>query len=145
MGRGLILCVLPSRHAIYAPFVMNLLLTLFFSRPISAAGEITINAGGRLVGEGIGAGEEEDFVVVHGPDLRLLGDGVEAGAEFAQVIEEICEILCGGFAADDGHAMYGGEEAAGEEFVFVGAAGMGEDEVQRHEVHKAGPRLRRPA
>ena len=45
----------------------------------------------------------------------------------------------------DGHAMYGGEEAAGEEFVFVGAAGMGEDEGQRHEVHKAGPRLRRPA
>ena len=44
----------------------------------------------------------------------------------------IGEILCGGFAADDGHAMYGGEEAAGEEFVFVGAAGMGEDEVQRH-------------
>ena len=211
-------------------------------------GEITINAGGGLVGEGIGAGEEEDFVVVHGPDLRLLGDGVEAGAEFAQVLEEIgadvaedfpeglaglkvfgfgeatqhgdvdggvelghgvavhteplggdvgaagieplsglqpvaelagvfinaemlqheaqraqgrmiggtlmmvevvalrgvltadiddgdCgigEILWGGFAADDGHAMYGGEEAAGEEFVFVGAAGMGEDEVQRH-------------
>lgn len=212
-------------------------------------GEITINAGGGFVGEGIGAGDEEDFVVVDGPDLRLLGDVVEAGAEFAQVLEEIgadvaedfpqgltglkalgfgkatqhgdvdggvelvhgvavhtkplggdvgaagvepfsrlqpvaeltgvfihtemlqheaqrahgrvigrelmvvevvalrgvlaadiddsyrgiSEILRGGLAADDGHAMHGGEEAAGEEFVFMRAAGMGEDEGQRHE------------
>jgi hypothetical protein len=44
----------------------------------------------------------------------------------------IGEILWGGFAADDGYAMCRCEEAAGEEFVFVGAAGMGEDEVQRH-------------
>jgi hypothetical protein len=42
------------------------------------------------------------------------------------------KILWSGFTADDGHAVHGGEEAAGEEFVFMGAAGMGEDEGKRH-------------
>ena len=71
-------------------------------------GEITINAGGGFVGHGIGAGEEEDFVVVHGPDLRLLGDVVEARAEFAQVFEEI-----GADVAEDFPEGLAGLEALG--------------------------------
>lgn len=211
-------------------------------------GEVTIDACGRFVGEGIGAGEVEDFVVVDGPDLRVLGDVVEAGAEVAEVLEEIGtdvaedfpqgltglealgfgesaqdgdvdgrielvhgatvhaepfggdvgaagvepfgglepitelagvfvnaemlqheaqgadgrmigrelmvievvslrgvlaadiddgnggigEVFGSGLAADDGHAMHGGEEAAGEEFVLMSAAGVGEDEGDGH-------------
>lgn len=92
-------------------------------------GEITINAEmlqheaqrahGRMIG---GKLMMVEVVALRGVLTADIDDG-DGG---------IGEILWGGFAADDGHAMYGGEEAAGEEFVFVGAAGMGEDEGQRH-------------
>jgi hypothetical protein len=42
----------------------------------------------------------------------------------------ICQVLGGGLAPDDGHGMDGGEQGAGEEFVFMSAAGMSEDESQ---------------
>jgi hypothetical protein len=40
----------------------------------------------------------------------------------------IRKIFRGGLASNDGHAVNGGKEAAGEKFVLMGAAGMGEDE-----------------
>jgi hypothetical protein len=36
------------------------------------------------------------------------------------------------FASHDGHAVHGCEEAAGEEFVFMSASGMSEDEGEGH-------------
>jgi hypothetical protein len=42
----------------------------------------------------------------------------------------ICQILGGGLAPDDGHGMDSCEQGAGEEFVFMSAAGMSEDESQ---------------
>jgi hypothetical protein len=44
----------------------------------------------------------------------------------------ISKILRGRLATDDGHAVDGGEQAAGEEFVLMSAAGMSEDECERH-------------
>jgi hypothetical protein len=36
------------------------------------------------------------------------------------------------FASDNGHAVHGCEEATGEEFVFMSASGMSEDEGEGH-------------
>jgi hypothetical protein len=40
----------------------------------------------------------------------------------------IRKIFRGGLASNDGHAVNGSEQTAGEKFVLMGAAGMGEDE-----------------
>jgi hypothetical protein len=57
---------------------------------------------------------------------------VPLGHMFATDIDDgdggIGEIGLGRFAAHDGHAVNGGKEAAGEEFVLMRAAGMSEDE-----------------
>lgn len=206
--------------------------------------QIAAQAGGGVVDDGIGAREEEDFVLIHGPELGVLGDVVEAAAQLAQILQKILadvtedfpqrlagfqalhfgkaaqdgdvdgrgelahdaalhaeplggdigaagveplgrlqpvaelarilihaevlqheaqradgrmlgrklvvvkvvplwrvlaadiddgnggigEVLWRGLAPDDGHAVHGGQQAAGEEFVLMGAAGMGEDE-----------------
>jgi len=45
----------------------------------------------------------------------------------------IGEISGGGLAPHDGDVVYGGEEGAGEEFVLMRAAGMGEDEGEHGE------------
>jgi hypothetical protein len=45
----------------------------------------------------------------------------------------ISEVGLRSFAPDDGDAVDGHQETAGEEFVFVGAAWMSEDEGEGHE------------
>jgi hypothetical protein len=72
-----------------------------------------------------------------GADGRVIGwelmviEIVPLGRVLAADIDDcdggVGEIFLGGFAAYDGHAVHSGEEAAGEEFVFMRAARMGKN------------------
>ncbi len=75
--------------------------------------DVAIDAHGRLLGQRIGAGEEEDFrgdvAEVERPDLGMAGDKIEAGAEGADVVQKIL--------ADHAHdrpQRIGGLKARGE-------------------------------
>jgi hypothetical protein len=61
---------------------------------------------------------------------------VSFGCVFAADIDDgdggIGEIIHGGLAAYDGCPMHRSEEAAGEEFIFVGTTGVGENEGDWH-------------
>lgn len=58
---------------------------------LADAFQITTDAGRGIVGQGIGAGKEEDFEIAarERPESGVLGDEVEPAAEIAQVIEEV--------------------------------------------------------
>ena len=63
--------------------------------------------------------------------IEVVERGVVDVADIDDRSRRIGEVGGGGFATDDGHRVDGEEDATGEEFVFVRAAGVGEDRGER--------------
>jgi hypothetical protein len=59
--------------------------------------------------------------------IEIVSLGRVLAADIDDCDSGVGEIFLGGFAANDGHAVHCGEEATGEEFVFMSAARMGKN------------------